>query len=239
MDAFGDDDPPSLDRLDALTNSLEVAFDGSVTRTGSPFPSADEETALPPAANPTDASAGPPSASASPAPASPRAEPAPLQPGALTNTPTATPLESLLETYVSGNEDVEEVHPRTAPAPQRAASPPRTDGGPRPPRPAPTTSMAPPAPATAADPTRTRQHERLKLRKTSSTGQHPRAWHYPRLALVSTTASTLSALDRHTGPASQKGFTPSPPHPPSAASRAEPPPLVAPRPRLKWPDRHP
>jgi hypothetical protein len=241
MYAFGDDDSPSLSVLDALTNSLEVAFDGTVTCTGSPFTSADEGTASPPAATPTDASAGPPPASDSPAPAPPRAEPAPLPPVNSTGPPTSTPLETLLGTYVSGNEDVEEVHPSTAPALQRAAPPPWTDGEPRPLRPSPTASTAPSAPAPAAAPTQIRKpRERLKLRKPiPSLGQHPGALHYPQLALVSTTAHNLSALDRHTGRARQRRSTPSPPRPTPTAPRAEPAPPAAPKPRFRWPDRQP
>jgi hypothetical protein len=241
LDAFGVDDSPSLARLDDLTHSLEVAFDEAATRTGSPFTSADEESA----SSPVDASAGPLPDSAPLVPAFPGSELASPLPAVSTDPPAATPLESLLGpgTYVSGNEDFEEVHPTTAPAPLRAASLPRMDRAPRPLCQNPTTATAAAAasvPAPAAAPTRIRQPGRLKLRRpTTLPGQHPRARHYPQLPLVSTTANTLSSFNRLTGRASDRGFTPSPPRPPPATPRGVPAPPAAPRPRLIWTVRYP
>jgi hypothetical protein len=236
LDAFGEDDPPSLARLDDLTNSLEVAFDGAITCSGTPFTSADEETA----ASPTNASAGPPSDSASHAPAFPGSEPASPLPAAPTVPPAATPLENLLgpASYVSGNEEFEEIHPTTALASSPAAFPQRAAQAPRTLRrgPSDTAAKATYVPAPAALPTRIRQPGRLKLnRSTTSPGQHPRARHYPQLALVSTTAIALPSVDHLTGRASNSGFTPSPPRPLPATRHAEPDPLVVPRPRLRWP----
>jgi hypothetical protein len=241
LDAFGEDDSPSLDRLDDLTTSLEVAFDEATTRTGSPFTSADEDSA----SSPSDASAGPLPDSAPLVPASPGPEPASPLPAVFTDPPATSPLESLLgrASYVSGNEEFEEIHPTTAPAPLRAASLPRTERAPRPPRQFPktaTAATATPAPATATAHTRIRQPERLKLRRNpTSLGRQPRASHYPQLALVSTTATTLSSLDRLPGRDSDRGFTPSPPRPPPITPRAEPAPPAAPRPRITWLTRHP
>jgi hypothetical protein len=245
LDAFGEDDSPSLACLDDLTNSLEVALDGAVTRTGSPFSSTDEGTA----ASPADASAGPPSDSAPHAPAPPESEPASPLPAALTDPPAATTLEALLgsATYVSGNEEFEEVHPTAAPASSRATSPQRTDHAPRTQCHHPTTDVAAtpapapaPAPAPVSAPTRIRQPGRLKLRQSAkSTGQHARARHYQQLQLVSTTANALPSPDRQTGRASNRGFTPSPPRPQPATLRAEPAPPPARKPRLQWPARKP
>ena len=237
LDAFGADNSPSLARLDDLTSSLEVAFDGAVTRAGSPFSSTDEGAA----ASPADASPGPPSDPAPHVPALPRPEPVSSPPAAPTDPPAATALEALLGTasYVSGNEEFDEVHPTTASASSRAASPQRTDLAhrtlsPHPMKAAAATATSAPAPVTA--PTRIPQPERLKLRRSNkTTGHHARARHYPQLLLVSTAANAPPAPDRHTGQASNGHFTPSPPRPQTATPCAEPAPPPVPKPRIRWP----
>jgi hypothetical protein len=251
MDAFGDDNSPSLSQLDSLTDSLEVALDGNVTRTGSPFTSAGEESASSPAAAPTGPLAGqhPPVDSTTPAP--PSAEPVPPPPVASSCPASLTPLETLLPgTYLSGNEDFEEVHPSSELAPSQAAAPTRPGRGPRPPSPPPPAPTAPPAlaPAAATPPSRTLRGrgDRLRLhRPTVPSGQRLGGGHYPPLLLVSTTAPNPSALDRkkgravQRGPSAQQRFTPSPPRPPSATPRAEPAPRVTRTVGLQWPNRKP
>jgi hypothetical protein len=251
LDAFGDDHSPSLSQLDSLTDSLEVALDGPVTRTGSPFTSAGEESSSSPDAAPAGPLAGQPPPVDSTTPARPSAEPAPPPPVASPCSAAPTPLETLLTgTYLSGNEDIEEVHPGSALTPPRASAPARPAGGPSPPSPSPTASTAPPALPPAAAPPQPRARRgrpgRLRLpRQSASSGIRPGGGHYPPLLLVSTAAPHLSALDRTLGRAVQRGrappaeFTPSPPRTPSATPHADPAPRV-PRPvGLQWPARKP
>ncbi len=145
--------------------------------------------------------------------------------------------KKLLGECLSGPEDFMEETPQAAPVRARSLALPDTDTGPR----LPLAPAGPPAadhtaaPETAPPGTRARRQNRLQLRRPGFPDTKPRAHRYPPLPFVPTTDPCLSALDRLTGSACQRSFSPSPPRPEPPPRPAAPAPPVAQKKRIMWP----
>jgi hypothetical protein len=244
LEELGSDHPSSVSQLDALTvsdNTIapEVTNKGTGTRPGSPFSPAGEDPAASPPATPHDVSAvpcppagGKPPASASLGMVPSRAEPMPPPSHAAPSTS-----KTLLGECLSGPEDFMEETPQAAPVRARSMALPDKDTGPRPPL----APAGPPAadhtaaPEPAPPGTRASRKGRLQLRRPGPPDTNPRAPRYPPLPFVHTTDPCLSALDRSTGRACQRSFSPSPPRSEPPARSAAPAPPAAHRKRIMWP----
>ena len=241
LDELSSDHPPSVTELDALTASAgaaspEVTNTSTGTLPGSPFSPTGEDPASSPPPTPCEASLAllppgePPAAHALMAVLS---HSEPLQPPSSIAPSTS---RNLLGECLSGPEDFTEEAPRAPSARAGKPTPPCADTGPgRQTGPAgPTAPQHPAAPEPTPPATKTKQ-SRLHLRKSKSSDTAPRAARYRPLPCVLTTASFLSALNRSTGRAVGREFSPSPPrHEPSPRTAAPPPPAVR-RKVLVWP----